>query len=112
RFGRQEWLRPYTDDVLKGLPRTGVKRVQVICPGFASDCLETLEEINQENRAYFLEAGGDSFQYIPCLNSSTEHIAALAALVTEHLHGWFDDTPDPEATRARAAALDTLLRET
>jgi ferrochelatase len=88
RFGREEWLKPYTDTVLKGLPGQEVKAVQVICPGFAADCLETLEELAVENRDYFLTAGGERYEYIPCLNSTPEHIAALASIANEHLAGW------------------------
>jgi len=90
RFGREAWLKPSTDETLKGLPGQGVKSVQVICPGFAADCLETLEEVGVENRDYFLAAGGEQYQYIPCLNSEPGHIAALAALATEHMAGWLD----------------------
>ena len=90
RFGREEWLKPYTDETLKSLPGEGVKSVQVICPGFSADCLETLEEIGIENRDYFLEAGGESFGYIPCLNSSPEHIEALAQITAENLRGWLE----------------------
>jgi ferrochelatase len=88
RFGREEWLKPYTDATLKSLPAQGVKNVQVICPGFAADCLETLEELAVENRDYFLEAGGLGYQYIPCLNSTPDHIAARATIVNDHLTGW------------------------
>jgi ferrochelatase len=90
RFGRQEWIKPYTDAILKGLPAEGVKHVQVISPGFAADCLETLEELAVENRDYFLAAGGERYQYIPCLNSTPGHIAALASIASEHLAGWLD----------------------
>jgi len=90
RFGRQEWLKPYTDVTLKSLPAQGVKAVQVICPGFAADCLETLEELAVENRDYFLAAGGERYEYIPCLNSTAQHIAALASIATEHMAGWLD----------------------
>jgi len=88
RFGREEWLKPYTDETLKGFPQQGIKSVQVICPGFSADCLETLEEIAVENRDYFLEAGGEDFVYIPCLNSSPGHISCLETIVKEHLQGW------------------------
>ncbi|TGD74180.1 ferrochelatase [Mangrovimicrobium sediminis] len=88
RFGREPWLQPYLDETLKSLPGEGVKSVQVICPGFSADCLETLEEVAVENRDYFLEAGGESFGYIPCLNADAEHLSALAQLAGEDLPGW------------------------
>ena len=94
RFGREEWLQPYTDETLKGLPEQGVKSVQVICPGFSADCLETLEEIGEENRDYFMEAGGESFGYIPCLNSAPEHVEALTRLAVENLRGWLEKPAD------------------
>lgn len=106
RFGREEWLQPYTYETLKALPDQGVKSVQVICPGFSSDCLETIEEIGVENRDYFLAAGGERYEYIPCLNSEPGHIAALAELATGQLSGWLDaDRDDPAETRARALAM-------
>ncbi|WP_075180514.1 ferrochelatase [Pantoea sp. 1.19] len=83
RFGREPWLTPYTDETMKGLPAKGIKRLQIMSPGFASDCLETLEEINGENREIFLHAGGESFEYIPALNDDAEHIAMMRQLVTE-----------------------------
>lgn len=88
RFGREEWLKPYTDEILKSLPDEGIRSVQVICPGFASDCLETLEEIDVENREYFLQAGGERYEYIPCLNSSPDHIDALATIAREAMGNW------------------------
>ena len=105
RFGREEWLRPYTDETLKALPADGINRVQLICPGFSSDCLETIEEIGVENRNYFMEAGGEIYEYIPCLNASPDHIDFLADLVAEQLSGWTATNSDPEATQARAIAL-------
>ncbi len=105
RFGKAEWLRPYTDEVLKSLPREGVKSVQVVCPGFAADCLETLEEIDVENRGYFLDAGGESFGYIPCLNDNPDHIEALATIATAELGDCISSAHDPDQTRARALAL-------
>lgn len=81
RFGREEWLQPYTDKTLKSLPAEGVKRVEVICPGFSADCLETLEEIAVENRDIFVKAGGEAFFYIPALNSREDHIAMMAGLI-------------------------------
>jgi ferrochelatase len=88
RLGRAEWLQPYTEPTLIELAKRGVKRVDVMCPGFASDCLETLEEIDQEARAAFLGAGGREFHYLPCLNDQHEWIAALAAIAINHLQGW------------------------
>ncbi|GGF86603.1 ferrochelatase [Alteromonas lipolytica] len=88
RFGREEWLKPYTDETLKALPAEGVKSVQVVCPGFSADCLETIEEIGEENRDYFMEAGGERYEYIPALNSEPAHIKMLFDLVKENLHGW------------------------
>ena len=94
RFGREEWLQPYTDETLKALPGEGVKSVQLICPGFAADCLETIEEIGVENRDYFMEAGGEHYAYIPCLNSEPGHVAALAQLLEEELAGWVEKRLD------------------
>jgi protoporphyrin/coproporphyrin ferrochelatase len=88
RFGREEWLKPYTDHTLKALPAEGVKSVQVVCPGFSADCLETIEEIGMENRDYFLRAGGERYEYIAALNAEDKHIDALAKLVEQHLQGW------------------------
>jgi ferrochelatase len=109
RFGRAEWLRPYTAPMLVELARQGVGRVDVMCPGFTSDCLETLEEIALEAKAAFLGAGGRAFHYVPCLNDRHEWIAALADLTLRHLQGWHTQgDPDPpalERQRARAVAL-------
>jgi ferrochelatase len=105
RFGREEWLKPYTDETLKSLPPQGVKSVQVVCPGFSAACLETIEEIGEENRDYFLEAGGESFQYIPCLNADPEHIDALAELVKDNLQGWSVANANPIETGKLAVEL-------
>ena len=82
RFGREEWLQPYTDKTLERLAGEGIRNVAVICPGFSADCLETLEEIAGENREIFEHAGGESLQYIPALNSRDDHIAMMAQLLT------------------------------
>ncbi len=87
RFGREPWLQPYTDKTLQELAAQGVKRIDVVCPGFAVDCLETLEEITVENAALFREAGGERLRYIPCLNASPAHADALAGLARKHLQG-------------------------
>jgi ferrochelatase len=104
RFGRQQWLKPYTDKVLQELATEGVKSVQILCPGFSADCLETIEEIDEENRGYFLDAGGERFEYIPCLNSDAEHISALAQLIDEQLAGWTSDEHANENSKALALA--------
>ncbi len=106
RFGRAEWLQPYTQASLEKLASSGTRRVDVICPGFVGDCLETLEEIALECRDAFLQAGGKEFHYIPCVNESDEWIAALADLVREHLGEWPDlsGKGDPASTE-RAKAL-------
>ena len=88
RFGRAEWLKPYTDQTVEALARAGVKRIAIITPGFAADCLETLEEIAEENREIFLEHGGERFSYIPCLNDSEEGIKLLVHLIERELEGW------------------------
>lgn len=88
RFGRAEWLRPYTDDTLLALPGEGFRKIAVVCPGFAADCLETLEEVAMEGREEFLEAGGSDFAYLPCLNASETGIAMLQAIIGRELSGW------------------------
>ena len=85
RFGPQEWLTPYTDKTLESLPKKGIKNLLVICPGFASDCVETLEEINIQGRESFLEHGGENLDLIPCLNDSDDHIDLFAKLVTKYI---------------------------
>jgi len=89
-FGREEWLRPYTVDHVAELARQGVKRLAVVAPAFAADCIETLEEINEEIRESFEHAGGESFTYIPCLNDDAAHVAALGAIIESNLSGWID----------------------
>lgn len=84
RLGRKEWIKPYTDETLKQWGATGVNSVQVICPGFPTDCLETLEEIAVENRGLFITAGGGEYSYIPALNSSPKHIRLLAEIIKKH----------------------------
>lgn len=87
-FGREEWLRPYTVDHVADLARQGVKRLAVVAPAFSADCIETLEEINEEIRESFEEAGGEQFTYIPCLNDDDQHIAALTEIIEANLSGW------------------------
>ena len=106
RFGRAEWLQPYTSVLLADWAKAGVKSVDVTCPGFAADCLETLEEIARENRQTFLNAGGERYRYLPALNDAPEHIAALAGLIEKHAAGWpeFSAGYDPQAVAVEGAA--------
>jgi ferrochelatase len=104
RVGTKEWLRPYTDELLKEWGAAGIGSVQVCCPGFAADCLETLEEVAVENRDYFLEAGGGEYGYIPALNDDPVHIDALAALVERHAAGWPEVVGDGDSWSPEALA--------
>jgi ferrochelatase len=106
RFGREEWLKPYTDHTLEKWAREGRLAAQVICPGFSADCLETLEEIDEQNREIFLSAGGERFDYIPALNDRPDHIRALTDIVLQHLRGWPEvgSTRDADTARAERAA--------
>jgi ferrochelatase len=90
KFGPGTWLRPYTINVMAGLPTRGIDEVSVVCPGFAVDCLETVEEIDMENRAVFLAAGGRRFVYVPALNARVEHSRFLSDLIAQHCEGWTD----------------------
>ncbi len=108
RFGRAEWLRPYTAATLEELGRQKTSRVDVVCPGFVADCLETLEEIAIEGKAAFLNAGGREFHYIPALNEREDWIRALSDLALTHLQGWLAPPPstdDLQRSRERARAL-------
>ena len=88
RFGRAEWLQPYTDETVKALASEGVKRLAVLTPGFAADCLETLEEIGVENAGYFKAAGGEKFAALPCLNDGEDGMRVLEAVARRELAGW------------------------
>ena len=90
QFGPEEWLKPYTVDHVAELAKQGRKRIAVIAPAFSADCIETLEEINEEIKESFEEAGGEEFTYIPCLNDDPAHIQALCAVIEENLKGWMD----------------------
>lgn len=105
RLGRAEWLKPYTIDLMRKLPTQGIKKITVVCPGFSADCLETLEEIDQLNREVFLQSGGETFQYVPALNASHEHIDVLVDLIETHCEGW------PEAEPRWTRHVDTKERE-
>ncbi len=105
RFGRAEWLKPYTADVLAELGKQKAGRVDVVCPGFVSDCLETLEEIAIEGKGIFLSAGGRDFHAIPCLNERNDWIHALADVVLSNLLGWTDTATHETLEMARLRAL-------
>jgi ferrochelatase len=100
RFGPSGWLKPYTREVLMGMPARGARSVTVVCPGFAVDCLETLEEIAIENRDGFMRAGGERFEYVPALNARPAHAQCLTDLIVEHTQGW----THPEHGRLPSAA--------
>jgi ferrochelatase len=103
RFGKAEWLQPYTDKTLEAWGKEGIEHVQVICPGFAADCLETLEEINMQNRAFFLDAGGKRFGYIPALNDNPDHIQCLEKLILENAGDWLELENIDDSSRAERA---------
>lgn len=109
RFGKAEWLKPYTQPTLESLAAEGIERVDVMCPGFVADCLETLEEIAMECKEAFLEKGGKAFHYIPCLNEGEAWIESLGEIARANLGNWLDimpgDAASAAATRERARAL-------
>lgn len=109
RFGREEWLQPYTDKILEQLAKNNISSVSIICPGFSADCLETLEEIDQQNRQLFLEHGGKEFHYIPALNAQQNHIHALSQLILHHLQGW-EDTSNPQQRQQLFLAMENNLK--
>ena len=104
RVGRDEWLTPYTDETVASLGKQGIGRLDVVCPGFSTDCLETLEEIAMQNAELLIESGGESLHYIPALNDRDDHIGFLSDLVQKHLGGWPVSFRDDPAIRERALA--------
>ena len=110
RFGKSKWLEPYTAPMLKELGNAGAKRIDVVCPGFAADCLETLEEIAIEGRAIFLSAGGKDYEFIPCLNERGTWIRALMMIALGNPHGWLPVAWD--AVRAKQEADCSLALAT
>jgi protoporphyrin/coproporphyrin ferrochelatase len=107
RFGKAKWLEPYTEPTLIDLASKGLKRVDVMCPGFTSDCLETLEEIQDEAREAFMHAGGEQFNYIACLNDDAAWVEGLGAIAREHLQGW--PTTQPHNAAAAQAAQQAAV---
>lgn len=110
RFGREEWLKPYTDHTLRDWARQGIRRVDVMSPGFAADCLETLEEMGMQNRSLFIENGGEEYRYIPALNDRPEHISLFGDLIAEHSCGWPETDPNWNRSAAEEARLATRRR--
>jgi len=110
RFGREPWLQPYCNVTLQELPASGIKNVDIICPGFAADCLETLEEIQMENKNLFIEAGGKNYNYIPCLNDSKDHMDALCEVLTAHMFGWPETMPNWDAGKLAVEANKSRQR--
>ena len=111
-FGKEEWLRPYTDETMKRLGSERLPSVDVVCPGFSVDCLETLEEIDGLNREFFTHAGGGDYRYVPCLNDRPDHVAALADVALRHLGGWVTPvsaTPDTATHDAAASEPQPTL---
>lgn len=104
RLGPTEWLKPYTDEVLQQWAQSGLTNVQVICPGFSADCLETLEEIQLQYRQVFLDSGGKHFSYIPALNDGPDHIDVLTNIILEHSHGWTDKPNDDQLSFTKQQA--------
>jgi len=102
RFGREPWLQPYCDKTMEKLPTEDIKHIDLICPGFSADCLETIEEINVENREIFLHAGGEKFHYIEALNDRASHIQCLSDLVHQHISGW------PESDHLTPATINPI----
>ena len=109
RFGPAEWLKPYTAELFDQLPLAGVKRLDVVCPGFISDCLETLEEIAMEGKEEFLSAGGEQYTFIPCLNDSEEAVGLLSTLIEQETLGWPVRPESPEDAADRAIARGRAL---
>jgi ferrochelatase len=110
RVGREEWLRPYTEEHLQKMAARGVKRVDVVCPGFSVDCLETLEEIAMRYAESFTAAGGESLNYIPALNARNDHISFLTQLAIRHLQGWAETLPSWDADARREGLVESACR--
>ena len=104
RFGKAEWIKPYTTATLLELGKQKTRRVDVVCPGFVGDCLETLEEIAMEGREDFQHAGGGEYHYIPCVNDRSDWIHALSDLVMDNLQGWLTTPDQTELEKSRLLA--------
>ncbi|MEM7480487.1 MAG: ferrochelatase [Acidobacteriota bacterium] len=115
RFGREEWLQPYTDVTIRAMAKATVGKLDVISPAFSADCLETLEELDGQNREFWVEAGGsdEDYRYLPCLNDRPDHIRLLANLLRRNLAGWVEPAPEfrPQEVRAEVAESERRARE-
>lgn len=109
-FGKEEWLKPYTDKTIIAMAKAGIRDLDVVCPGFSADCLETIEEIDEQNREIFLHAGGGRYRYIPALNDRPDHIRFLAGLVRRNLHGWVVPAAEWDEARAHEEAAASRRR--
>lgn len=109
-FGKEEWLKPYTDKTITAMAKAGIRDLDVVCPGFSADCLETIEEIDEQNREIFLHAGGGRYRYIPALNDRPDHIRVLADLVQRNLQGWTEPVSQKALAESRQRA-ETLKAE-
>ncbi len=110
RFGREEWLRPYADQSLQAWAKGGLKTVDIVCPGFSADCLETLEEMAETNRDLFLESGGQDLRYIAALNDRADHVEFLAHLVERHTAGWPEAMPDFDPAASERSGAESRTR--
>jgi ferrochelatase len=109
-FGKEEWIKPYTDKTIAAMARSGIRSLDVVCPGFSADCLETLEEIDGLNREIFQHAGGERYRYIPALNDRPDHVRVLADLVERNLAGWVETPAGRSEERERAVAAESRRR--
>lgn len=109
-FGKEEWIKPYTAETVTAMARAGVKSLDIVCPGFAADCLETLEEIDVLNRGFFEDHGGERFRYVPALNDRADHVGFLADLVERHLQGWVEPAGAYDREAAERAAREAEER--
>jgi protoporphyrin/coproporphyrin ferrochelatase len=109
-FGKEEWIKPYTADTVAALGRAGLRSLDVVCPGFAADCLETLEEIEVQNRGFFEQAGGGRFRYVPALNDRADHLDFLADFAHRHLQGWVEPPEEYDRAAAERAAKEAEER--
>ena len=109
-FGKEEWLKPYTDKTITAMAKAGIRSLDIVCPGFSADCLETIEEIDEQNREIFLHAGGERYRYIPALNDRPDHVRVLADLVHRNLQGWVEPPPSGTRRRGRREAAESGAR--